>query len=329
MIFARFAGAAAALALAAASLLRLLPDLGNGSQPDAGFGDSGARAIAQHGAALPSRVSGRPFRAHRSHRQRAEPRPARQSLCAVGGAMKRTLLLSCLLLLAACSRSEPSPLGNCPALDAGSPVDPLLLAFLSRARSAHHLADDFEGAGDLTAAPRRSNVSSRARCHAPTAQSSLPRCAKCWPTRYARLADLHSRQGAFDRALEDVQVGPEPRARAQLLPRALAGNRGPGRRATRQSARNERRFAASSGDSKARHRAARASDGRSIGRDRARAAAARHCQSAGTPTPAASAADVPGRVTRRVTMIRGLQKNPGASYTCRHPSGDQLAHNAT
>ena len=121
--------------------------------------------------------------------------------------MRRTLLLSCLLLLAACSRSEPSPLGNCPALDAGSPVDPLLLAFLSRARSAHHLADDFEGAGDLTAsaAPLERLVAGPLP-HVNGAELG-PEVREVLADTYARLADLHSRQGAFDRALEDVQVG--------------------------------------------------------------------------------------------------------------------------
>jgi hypothetical protein len=121
--------------------------------------------------------------------------------------MNRWLLGCCALLLVACSRNESNPLTNCPGLDAGLPVDPILLAFLSRARSAHHLADDLEGGGDLTisAAPLERLV-----------EGPLPRVsgAELGPEvrevladTYARLADLHSRQGAFERALQDVQLG--------------------------------------------------------------------------------------------------------------------------
>ena len=65
------------------------------------------------------------------------------------GAMKRAWLLALLLGVAACARRESEPVQRCAEVDAGSPVDPLLLAFLSRARSAHHLADAHEAEGDL------------------------------------------------------------------------------------------------------------------------------------------------------------------------------------
>jgi hypothetical protein len=121
--------------------------------------------------------------------------------------MKRVLLVSCALLLAACSRSEPNPVGSCPGLDAGTPVDPVLLAFLSRARAAHHLADGLEIGGDLaaSAAPLQRLVEGPI----PRVSSAelAPEVREVLADTYARLADLHSRQGAFERALEDVQLG--------------------------------------------------------------------------------------------------------------------------
>ncbi|HKO52091.1 MAG TPA: hypothetical protein VJV79_30485 [Polyangiaceae bacterium] len=120
--------------------------------------------------------------------------------------MKR-LLLACALLLAACSRQEPSPLSSCPGLDSGLPVDPILLAFLSRARAAHHLADDREAEGDLpgSVAPLERLVTGPV----PRVGSVElgPEVREVLADTYARLADLHSRQGAFARALEDVQKG--------------------------------------------------------------------------------------------------------------------------
>jgi tetratricopeptide (TPR) repeat protein len=121
--------------------------------------------------------------------------------------MKRAWLVGCALLLAACSRSEPTPLPSCPGLDAGSPVDPILLAFLSRARAAHHLADDLESSGDLTAsaAPLERLVTGPL----PRVSSAelAPEVREVLADTYARLSDLHSRQGAFERALEEIQLG--------------------------------------------------------------------------------------------------------------------------
>jgi hypothetical protein len=120
--------------------------------------------------------------------------------------MKRWLVAGALLL-AACSRSEPVPVASCPGLDAGTPVDPILLAFLSRARAAHHLADDLESGGDLaaSAAPLERLVEGPV----PRVSSAelAPEVREVLADTYARLADLHSRQGAFERALEDVRLG--------------------------------------------------------------------------------------------------------------------------
>jgi len=127
--------------------------------------------------------------------------------------MRRRLLIASALLLAACSKSAPSTLSNCQGLDAGAPVDPLLLAFLSRARAAHHLADDADDANqkgdddklEASAEPLERLVSGPL----PRAAGGelAPEVREVLADTFARLADLHSRQGAFERALQDVQRG--------------------------------------------------------------------------------------------------------------------------
>ena len=65
--------------------------------------------------------------------------------------MKRALLLvlACCACAGACKHEEPAPVPSCAELDAGAPIDPVLLAFLSRARAAHHAADNQESDGAL------------------------------------------------------------------------------------------------------------------------------------------------------------------------------------
>jgi len=121
--------------------------------------------------------------------------------------MKRALLICCLLSLAACKKSEPNSLTNCPAFDAGVPVDPILLAFLSRARSAHHLVDDLEATGDLTTSAEPLERLVAGPLPRVGSAELAPEVREVLADTFARLADLHSRQGAFDRALEDVQQG--------------------------------------------------------------------------------------------------------------------------
>ena len=71
------------------------------------------------------------------------------------------LLLFCVFTLGACSRRERSD--DCG--EATRVVDPVLLAFLSKARSAHHLADQHEAKGDRASALRAiaSDTTSRFR----------------------------------------------------------------------------------------------------------------------------------------------------------------------
>jgi hypothetical protein len=121
--------------------------------------------------------------------------------------MKRALLLCCALGLTACSRHELAAPERCAEQDAGTPVDPLLLAFLSRARAAHHVADNLETKGDLNGAllPLASLV---AGPFPPGNGKELaPEVNEVLADTLARLADFHSRLGAFDQALADVNSG--------------------------------------------------------------------------------------------------------------------------
>jgi hypothetical protein len=123
--------------------------------------------------------------------------------------MRWGALIVCCLALAACKREAVGSAERCSALDAGTPVDPLLLAFLSRARAAHHIADEQENAGDLAAAiTPLAELTSGPLPHGPNAQLA-PEVREVLADTHARLADLRSRLGAFELALADVQAGLE------------------------------------------------------------------------------------------------------------------------
>jgi hypothetical protein len=123
--------------------------------------------------------------------------------------VKRVLLLCCALALSACSRPERGAFERCADQDAGTPVDPLLLAFLSRARSAHHLADDLENSGDLSAAAAPLVKLVSGPLPGVSGAQLAPEVNEVLADTLARLADLHSRLGAFDQALADVRAGLE------------------------------------------------------------------------------------------------------------------------
>lgn len=120
-----------------------------------------------------------------------------------GAALGRLLLVFSLVLLSACSRRDP-----CAELEANPPVDPALLAFLSRARAAHHAADGFE---------ERKEVASAARVLREVASGPFPGASpehsaevrEVLADTLARLADLESRQGNFESARADVGRGLE------------------------------------------------------------------------------------------------------------------------
>jgi hypothetical protein len=121
--------------------------------------------------------------------------------------VKRALLLYCVLGLAACSRVERAAPERCAEQDAGTPVDPLLLAFLSRARSAHHIADNLETNGDVSgAAASLAGLVAGPFPHG-SGTELAPEVREVLADTLARLADFHSRLGAFDQALADIRAG--------------------------------------------------------------------------------------------------------------------------
>jgi hypothetical protein len=123
--------------------------------------------------------------------------------------MKRALLLCLCLCLAACQRERLEDSPRCDAIDAGTPVDPVLLAFLSRARSAHHIADEQETAGELAAAVAPLAALTQGPLPRGAGPALAPEVSEVLADTRARLADLRSRQGAFELALADVQTGLE------------------------------------------------------------------------------------------------------------------------
>ena len=114
-------------------------------------------------------------------------------------------LVFCALTLSACdkSREPPAPAqAPCPEVSVGTPVDPMLVAFLGRARAAHHAADIREQRGDLEGAIR---VLSELLAPAKVPQRAEAR--EVLADTRARLADYKSQLGRFADAALDVQAG--------------------------------------------------------------------------------------------------------------------------
>jgi hypothetical protein len=103
------------------------------------------------------------------------------------------------LSLGACSKRQPSD-------DCGPServVDPVLLAFLSQARSAHHLADEHEARDDVAGALRALQTLTKA----PKPAGSAPEVDEVLADTHARIADLMSRSGRFDQAEAEIDAG--------------------------------------------------------------------------------------------------------------------------
>lgn len=118
--------------------------------------------------------------------------------------MRYALGLVLLLSVAACARArEPAP---CAEADAGRPVDPALLAFLSRARSAHHLADQAEATADLERAAKA--LADVVDGPLPgVASDPAPEVREVLADTLARQANLLSQRGDDARASELVERG--------------------------------------------------------------------------------------------------------------------------
>jgi hypothetical protein len=114
-------------------------------------------------------------------------------------------LLWLALALAGCSRSEApeaSPPVPCPEVDAGTPVDQVLVAFLGKARSAHHSADLLEERHDLNGAVKVLEGLLGGR-----SIPARPEAREVQADTRARLADLKSQLGRFDEATREVESG--------------------------------------------------------------------------------------------------------------------------
>jgi len=115
------------------------------------------------------------------------------------------LLLVAASLLFACSRDRGPHSGLCPCQDSGVLVDPGLVAYLSRARAAHHVADGHEALGDLSAAALE--LDRLVAAPRPAGATVYAEVDEVLADTHARLADLRSRLGDFDAAARHVQVG--------------------------------------------------------------------------------------------------------------------------
>jgi tetratricopeptide (TPR) repeat protein len=115
------------------------------------------------------------------------------------------LLVAALLALGGCSRAERrSP---CQESDTARPVDQPLLAFLCRARAAHHLADQAEAARDLPGAVRALIVVVDGPL--PHEEPNAPEVREVLADTLARIADYESQLGDFDAAAGHVARGLE------------------------------------------------------------------------------------------------------------------------
>jgi len=111
------------------------------------------------------------------------------------------LLLAGALALGGCARNERRE--DCS--DGGRVVDPALLAFLSKARSAHHIADQREAEGDRAAALR----ALQSLTASPVPDGKAPEVEEVLADTYARSADLLSQAGRFDQADAELSAGLE------------------------------------------------------------------------------------------------------------------------
>lgn len=104
-----------------------------------------------------------------------------------------------------CNRApapEPSASAPCPEVAAGVPVDKVLVAFLGKARAAHHSADLLEDRKDLEGAVRVLEG-----LLTPPTTPERPEAQEVVADTRARLADLKSGLGRFEEAARDVDSG--------------------------------------------------------------------------------------------------------------------------
>lgn len=131
--------------------------------------------------------------------------PRQRTLAALGVALLAAALAGCAQKERA---GDAGPAAAC-SCEPTAVVDPTLLAFLSKARAAHHQADVSLDAGDRAAAIRALEqvVSGPAPRGAAGQPGAPPEVAEVMADTHARLSDLRSADGDFDAALRDVEAG--------------------------------------------------------------------------------------------------------------------------
>ena len=123
-------------------------------------------------------------------------------------ALMTVLLVTVGSVVAGCSRQsasdQPPPECVSPA-DSATPVDPALLAFLSRARAAHHRADLLEEKGKIE--PAVAELRKVINGPVPRAQTPYVEVGEVMADTRARIADLLSQLDQFEDAMHEVEAG--------------------------------------------------------------------------------------------------------------------------
>jgi tetratricopeptide (TPR) repeat protein len=117
---------------------------------------------------------------------------------------KGFLLASTLVVLTGCAKERETSSVACPPEQADvRPVDQALLAWLSKARTLHHLADLAEEEGSIDQAIAR--LEELAGGTMPGGRP--PEAAEVMADTYARIAELRTRRGDYERADQAVTSG--------------------------------------------------------------------------------------------------------------------------
>lgn len=116
------------------------------------------------------------------------------------------VLVTCGLVMGvSCGQEGESASSACPC--DGPVVDPTLLAFLSKARAAHHEADVAVAGNDPARAVTALERLVQGPVPPPRDGVTAPEVSEVLADSRARLADLRSSAGDFDRARKDVEDG--------------------------------------------------------------------------------------------------------------------------
>lgn len=121
--------------------------------------------------------------------------------------MIRALAFALAATFAICGSGCAERRAPCQETETSRPVDQALLAFLSRARSAHHIADQAETERDLPRAIQA--LVSVVDGALPHEEPNAPEVREVLADTLARLGDLESQLGSYDAAAGHVARGLE------------------------------------------------------------------------------------------------------------------------